>query len=117
MKKITLAVIGLLIILGTVAVVAAASLIQSNPITISPQPTPVPASLVLTANTTTPYVGEKVLLTATLSLATPGIAVDFKQDGVTVATVGTSVGGVATYVTTAMASTTARVYTAECTIP
>ena len=110
-----LVALALIAVLGTVAVVYAATQLTSNSVVITPQPTPTPATLTLTANTTSPFIGEKVQLTVVLSSHQVGIAVDFKMNGTTTQTVATNSEGVAIFTTPATTIDT-WVYTATCTI-
>jgi hypothetical protein len=98
MNRKILCVVMLLVILGTVAVVAATYTMTSNTITITPV---AQFTLTLTSNTTTPVVGETIRLTATCNDATFSGVVTFGSLGQI-----TAVNGIATkdYVVPTIAS-------------
>lgn len=58
--------------------------ITSNHVTGTPQPLPVQATLSLTPNSTAPFVGDTLQLTAQVSSNTPGIAITLTNHGATV---------------------------------
>ena len=102
-----LAVVAALAVISVGIVVAVQ--IVSNTVTVNPLPTP---GLILQVDDTTPYVGNSITLTATLSVPSTGITVEFFAGATSIGSSTTTAGGVATktYVvpSTAMFTVTAK---------
>lgn len=136
-KILAIIIVVLVASLVVAGVVIAASVLWSNPVTVTPQlnptptptptpspspspsPTPIVYTLNLDVNTTTPFIGEAIKLTATITPITEGVTVTFYKNNVLIAESGatTNAGGVAEYVTPTITGITPKVYNATCTIP
>ncbi len=82
---------------STVGGVAYAIMVQSNTVNVNPIN---PTSIALVVNNTTPYVGNPIIITATLGNAANGVIITFKNGNATIytvlGTVTTVGGGIAT---------------------
>jgi hypothetical protein len=112
-----LVIIGIALLL--VAAVYAATQIWSNDVTVNPLPSPTPTpeptpTLALSVNTTTPYVGENIELTATLSNGADGVTVDFYRNNVLMGS-NITVSGVCTYIAP-ITNENQKIYNATCTV-
>lgn len=94
-RRIVLALGIFLAISATVLTATGAIIIIGNALTFNPQPKPV---ILMTSNSTsTPYVGDTIHLTATVSPANPGIVITFNLNSVSMGTATTNPQGIATY--------------------
>lgn len=110
--------------------VAAAVQYWSNPVTVQPQPTlkptvtptpsatetPVTYTVTLAANTTVPYIGEAITLTATITPPIEGVTVIFLKNNDIQGNAVTNEEGIAVYTTAPITGSLSRVYNATCTI-
>ena len=118
MKNRTYIIIAVLTLLLFVGAAFAVNTLTSNTVTVNPQPTPTPTpspTLVLASNTTTPYIGDAIKLTATLSTHQPGIAVTFYMGSANIGIAATDGNGNAVLETDPLAAGTKTFY-ASCTI-
>jgi flagellar basal body-associated protein FliL len=133
-SKLKAAIIIVLIASLFIGLVVAASYLTSNTVNVTPvaapTPTPTPApsptptptpvpivySLTLASNTTSPTVGENIILTASITPAVNSVTITFFRNNIALGTSLSNAGGVATYITT-ISNTTPKAYNATCTIP
>jgi len=100
----------LAIVCAVSGIAYAAITITGNQVTITPKPDP---TIALTVNNATPYVGDTVIFTATLSIAQAGVDIAIKfVNGTQLGSAVTSAAGVATlnYVVVSSASFTVQPY-------
>jgi len=99
--------------------VAAAVQYWSNPVTVQPQQILTPAvtyTVTLAANTTSPYIGEAITLTATVTPPIEGVTVIFLKNNDIQGNAVTNEDGIAVYTTAPITGSLSRVYNATCTI-
>lgn len=126
-----------IIVIALTSLAVASALLTSNPVDVTPQLTtaptteptttpeptettePVTYTLTLEANTTAPFLGETVKLTATINPAVQGVPISFLKNGTLIegSQTVTNSQGIAEYITDPLTGPATKTYTAQCNTP